>query len=123
MKKLFLFVTFFSTTAFAGEVAMHVYFGDKISHFKVWTEKGKNYFSTDKVKKAGLSRENFDYFQKKAAGLSNLKSNDLKFCQRHNMVLHYRIKNKPVMKSGCIGSSTEIAKKMAVLANSLEMLE
>ena len=110
----------------APEIHTEITFGDKVSKFRVYERAGVQYFTYNdtygKSRDGQLSKSGYEFIARKANEIFKFSSNDMNFCRRQFMSVKTVLNGKPVERKGCIGSSSPVAKKMAELANTEQLL-
>lgn len=108
------------------EINTQINYGDKVSSFRIYERSGVQYFSFNdsygKTTDGQLSKSGYEFIVKKVNDTLALESNDINFCRRQFISVKAVKNGKAIEKKSCIGSATTVAKKMADLANTLQLL-
>ena len=110
----------------APEINTQINYGDKVSSFRIYERSGVQYFSFNdsygKTSDGQLSKSGYEFIVKKVNETLALDSNDIAYCRRQFISVKAVKNGKAVEKKSCIGSATKVAKRMADLANTLQLL-
>jgi len=104
------------------EMTLNIHMGDKSSHIKINKNREYSVDIQGSVKKGELSKKNFEYITKKAFLVIKEKSNNMEYCMRSYIQLSALENEKYHQRLSCIGSKSQVSKKMLDLLNIVALL-